>query len=191
MLGLKNNKGGGILSSTGLESITEDGEKLAGEGFFPTTITLAQMSGRLSNGDVTPDTGQWYDLTYYVVGDQETAVLGSKEKESDEIGEVNIQLRDSNDNTVTDTRVRVGYETKNGRASYPIFNHPSERLDQTDVEDRLQQAPKRWPYMSDNTKRQGRAVSQDRLFCTVYQETAATIDKANTRIEFPVMLSEE
>lgn len=190
VLGLKGN-GSGILSSSGLESVTEDGDSLASQGYFPTTITKDQMVGRIDNGDVTPDTGQWYTVAEYVVGDQETLVLGSKEKDSEEIGEINIQLRDSNDNTVEDTRIRVGYETKNGRASYPIFTKPSSRLDQTDPQDRIQQAPKRWPYMSDNSKRNGKAVSQDRVFVNVYQNTAQTIDQTNTRLEVPVMLSEE
>jgi len=195
VLGLgRGNKSGGIKSA--LEITEESGESLAAQGFFPTVITKSQFEGPMDGSDFTPDTGRWVNALFYSVADQERLVIGSKAPESEEIGRVNIELQATGTETYTDgdvpndMRVRAGYETANGRASYPVFNKPAQRLHNDDVEQRLKQAPKRWALQTDG-ERQGIAQSNDRIFLNVYAESAVELSASDSIVELPGMLSEE
>lgn len=190
-------KGNGITSKASnlLEGTEESGQNLASQGFFPTVLTMDQFDGPLSSGSFAPRTGEWVNVLYYDVADQEEFVIGSKAAESEEIGKVNLKLVADGSETYsdgdvpTDARVRVGYETANGRASYPVFNYPAGRLHNSDVEQRVQQAPKRWALMRDGD-RNGIAKSNDRIFISVYANSAVSFDQ-DTIVELPGMLSEE
>lgn len=178
-----------------LESQEESGESLASMGFFPTVLTYDQFSGNLAGSDYAPNTGEWVNVLYYDVADQERFVIGSKQKESEEVGKVNIELKATGTNSFNDgdvpddMRVRVGYETSNGRASYPVFNYPAGRLHNDDVEQRVRQAPKRWALMSDG-ERNGIAGSNDRIFISVYANSTVELGQ-DSIVELPGMLSEE
>jgi hypothetical protein len=178
-----------------LETSEESGESLASQGFFPTVLTYDQFSGPLDGSTFTPRTEEWVNVLYYQVADQENFVIGSKAPESEEIGKVNIELKATGTETGTDgnvpedMRVRVGYETANGRASYPVFNYPAGRLHNDDVEQRVQQAPKRWALMRDGS-RNGIAGSNDRIFVSVYANSTVEIG-TDSVVELPGMLSEE
>lgn len=178
-----------------LESQEESGDSLANQGFFPTVLTLSQFDGNLASGSYAPTVGEWDTVLYYDVADQEQFVIGSKARESDEIGKVQIKLVADGTETYTDgdvptdLRVRAGYETANGRASHPVFNYPAERVYNSDVEQRIQQAPKRWALMRDS-ERNGIAKSNDRIFISVYANSAVSFDQ-DTIVRLPGMLSEE
>ena len=190
-------KGNGITgkASNLLEGTEESGESLAQQGFFPTVLTYDQFEGPLAGADFSPRTDEWVNVLYYDVADQEQFVIGSKAPESEEIGKVNIELKATGADTGTDgevpvdMRVRTGYETANGRASYPVFNYPATRLHNDDVEQRVQQAPKRWALMRDS-ERNGIAESNDRIFISVYANSDVTLGQDSV-VKLPGMLSEE
>lgn len=179
-----------------LEGTEESGQSLAKQGFFPTVLTFDQFSGNLSGSAYAPTTNEWDNVLYYDVADQEQFVIGSKSPESDSVGRIQIELKATgsmanyNDGDVpSDMRVRVGYETANGRASYPVFNKPAQRLHNSTPRDRETQAPKRWALTRDGN-RNGIAKSNDRIFVNVYANSAVEL-ATDSIVELPGMLSEE
>lgn len=149
---------------------------------YATTLVTSDFSGFSS--DFSPTTSEWVNLAYYSVGDQEAMRIGSKDSESGETGKVNIKVRDTSDSTLGSVKVRVGYETKAGRSTDPVFEYPASRLDQSDVEDQVQLAPQKWGRSPPG--RNGSAQAQDRIFVDVYSSSSVTIDNGNTVLEVPV-----
>jgi len=156
---------------------------------YATTLTNADMDSFASTTSTEP--GEWKTLAYYIVGDQESVQIGSKDSDSGQVGNVIVDLRDSTPADLTDIKVRLGYETRAGRSTDPVFEYPVSELRYDKPEDRVKLAPVKWSRAPSG--RNGIARAQDRVFVSVREESGSSqdINKGETEVKIPVTKSQE
>lgn len=131
------------IADTASDLLGGDG---GGSGFngFPDTLTPSDFN-KGGSGTVDMTQNEWVQVDYFVVPPQEEYIIGSKDIESEEVGKLLYQAADAASGaSMDDNKVRFGYQTRAGRNSDYVFSGTVSRLDQSDVEDRVQLSPQPW-----------------------------------------------
>lgn len=170
-----------------------------GSGFngYPDVLTKTDFNDGGSS-TVTLTQNEWVQVDYFSVPAQEQYIIGSKDPESEEVGSLLFQAVDSAATSLDNHKVRFGYTTRAGRNSDYVFSGTVNRLDQTDVEDRVQLAPQPWGSGGGKAPTgrgsPARAQEEDRIVIEMYAPTSGSdidLSNASTYWELPIEFTAE